>query len=421
MLKNKKFLVSVLMVVFTLALAACGGGNNSSKDGASNNDGGADKITILQSKVEITEGLEELANIYEEETGVEVEIWGATDGDFFQHLQMRLNSNQGPSIYSVSTEPELEKIKSYVHDLSDEAFIKDIAPGMELESDGKIYGVPYGVEGIGIVYNKEMVSPEDIADLESFTETMKKFNEEGINGMGIVGDGVWFLIGHMSNYPFSLQEDNVKFIEELSDKKVTLTDVAEFQEFAKFLEVIREYADNPLDITYDKQVGDFTSGKSAMMFQGNWVHSMLEDFDFDFEYGMAPLPLMGTEDLVVDVSSSLVVNAEKDEAEIQAAVDFLEWMVTSDVGQEYITDKFNFLPALTNIEVTNLDPLSEVVYEATNAGKTIPWSHKIYPEGLIDNEWRTPIQEFYLYDEITGLELIEKLEEAWHYTVDKQN
>ena len=60
------------------------------------------KITIFQSKVEISDQLEALAKEYTEETGVEVEIWGTTGDDYFQQLQIRLNSDQGPSIFSFS-------------------------------------------------------------------------------------------------------------------------------------------------------------------------------------------------------------------------------------------------------------------------------------------------------------------------------
>ena len=96
-----------------------------------------------------------------------------------------MNSDQGPSIFSLQHVKEAEKLKSYVYDLSDEEYVKNIAPNMELKVDDKIVGVPYGVEGFGLVYNKDLVKPEDVNDYESFVSTLEKFKAEGINGFGL--------------------------------------------------------------------------------------------------------------------------------------------------------------------------------------------------------------------------------------------
>ena len=104
-----------------LILGACSG----SDEGATGNEKSGDngkasdqKITIFQSKVEISDQLEALAKEYTTETGVEVEVWGTTGDDYFEQLQIRLNSDQGPSIFSLQNVTEAEKMKSYVSDLS---------------------------------------------------------------------------------------------------------------------------------------------------------------------------------------------------------------------------------------------------------------------------------------------------------------
>ena len=188
--------------------------------------------------MEISDQLEALAKEYTAETGVEVEVWGTTGDDYFQQLQIRLNSNQGPSIFSLQNVTEAEKLKSYVYDLLLKSYVKHIAPGMELKVDDKIVGVPYGVEGFGIVYNKDLVKPEDVADYESFVSTMEKFNAEGINGFGLAKDA-YFLIGHISNYPFHCKPDHYAFIDKLTNGEVTMADTKEFQEFGEFMEAIK--------------------------------------------------------------------------------------------------------------------------------------------------------------------------------------
>ncbi|MBB6453233.1 raffinose/stachyose/melibiose transport system substrate-binding protein [Salirhabdus euzebyi] len=410
-MKFRKSLLLLLSIAVALVLAACNGGgdDNNNEEGQ---EGDGQKITIFQSKVEISEALEALATEYEEETGVEVEVIGTTGDDYFQQLQIKLNSNQGPSIFSVRHITEAEKLQSYLHDMSGAEFVEHVAPNMALEYDGKIVGVPYGVEGFGLVYNKDLINPEDVATQEGFVETLESFNGTDVAGLSLAQEA-YFLIGHISNYPFSLQEDNYAYVQSLNNGETTMSETAEFQAFGDLMEDIRANIPSPLDISYDEQIGDFATGKTAMIHQGNWAYGMFADYDLDFEIGMLPFPLLDNDKLAVGVGSNWAVNGTKDEAEVQAATDFLNWMHTSETGQRYIVEEFGFVPAFTNIAAENLDPLSQAVLDATNAGQTIPWSHNYYPANLVVNDFTPAAQNFFLTEDVTGEEFIESLDAAW--------
>ena len=123
--------------------SAEGEGGETSDDGAGSSEGGsANKIIVFQSKVEITDQLEALAEDYQEETGVEVEVWGTTGDDYFQQLKNRLANNQGPTVFSLAPGTESEQMKSYLEDLSDLSFVGQLAEGMANEMDGKVMGIP---------------------------------------------------------------------------------------------------------------------------------------------------------------------------------------------------------------------------------------------------------------------------------------
>ncbi|MGO1058501.1 sugar ABC transporter substrate-binding protein [Planococcus sp. FY231025] len=413
MVFNKKFMTGVAFAAMMTGLAACSGGEETATEGE---EGGAEKITIFQTKVEISDQLEAAAETYTEETGVDVEVIGTTGDDYLQQLQIRLNNGTGPSIMSLQNSTVAESLKSYVYDLSDEEFVSNIAPNMALTLDDKIVGIPYGVEGFGLVYNKDMVKPEDIKDLESFTSTLEKFKAEDINGLGLSSED-YFLIGHISNYPFSLQEDPEAFMDKLTNGETTMAETEEFQRFGEFMEVIRANTPSPLGGSYDQQVGDFAAGKTAMIHQGNWASGLLKDFEVDFEVGMAPFPLEGNDKLAVGVGSNWAVNAEKEPEEIEAAVDFLEWLHTSETGQKIIVEEFGFIPAMTNIEANDLDPLSKAVFEASNSGETIPWSHNYYPANMVPNDFAPAAEEFFANEDMTGEEFISNLDAAWQNAV----
>jgi len=395
-------LLSIIVLMSSVFLAGCGG---KAKSG--------DKIVIFQSKVEITDQLKALAKEYKEEKGVEVEIWETPGDGYFSQLRTKLSSNQGPTIFNVQSGSESDMLKSYLSDLGKGAFVKNIAPGMALMVDDKVFGVPYGVEGFCMVYNKSLVKQEDVNNYDSFSSALKKFKADGINGFGLSKEG-YFLIGHILNTPFAIMEDPIAFIEKLNAGEAKMAETAEFKEFAKFMEVIRAEASNPLEFSYDKEVGDFATGKSAMIHQGNWSYGMFADYgDLGFEMSMLPFPLMGNSKIAVGVPSYWAVNSQADKAEIDAAIDFLDWLTTSETGKKYIVEDFGFIPAMTNIEAGNLDPLSLAVLEASNKGQSIPWTFNYWPAGIVDADLAPATEAFFITPDMTGQEFLEALDAAW--------
>ncbi|SDJ57571.1 sugar ABC transporter substrate-binding protein [Salimicrobium halophilum] len=408
---GKKALFSLVFISLIMVLAACGGdsGGESSGDGEGGN---GEKITIFQSKVEISDALEELAATYTEETGVEVEIVGTTGDDYFSQLQIKLNSEQGPSIFTLGNEREAQRLESYVHDMSDLEYTQNIAPNMGLMNGEELVGIPYGIEGFGLVYNKDLVNEEDITDYESFVSEMERLKGEDVNPISLSQEA-FFLIGHPSNYPFALQDDYRTYIDNLSAGDTSMTETEEFQKFGEFMGAIKEHGVNPMDVNYDEQMGAFANGETAMVHQGNWSYGILQDYEVDFEVGMMPFPLMGNDKLAVGVGGNWAVNGTKSEEEIAAANDFLEWMHTSETGKQYVVEEFGFLPAMTNIDAGEVDPLSQDVLEASNSGETIPWAINYFPAGVIQNDFTPAAQEFFLNEDATGEDLIEGLDSAW--------
>lgn len=420
MKKTKKAFGFLAMMVLIASLVACGGKTNSNTansgtdTNSSNTSGGTEKqakISLFQSKVEIAEALEELANKYKEETGNEVEVWGSAGDAYITQLQAKLAAKEGPTIFSIATGAEAEKFKSYYYDMSNESYVKNIAPNMALEVDGKVVGVPIGVEGFGLVYNKSLVDPKDVTDLASFTSKMESLKAEGINGLSLSQEA-YFLIGHILNTPFALQADPIDFINKLNNGEVKMADTKEFQEFAKFMEVIRQNSVNPMEVTYDTQMGDFATGKTAMVHQGNWSYGMLADYG-DLDIGMMALPIAGNNKLSVDIPGGWVINNGAKPEEIKAANAFLDWLYNSETGKDTIVNKFKFIPAMTNIEADGLDPLSQAVFEATKSGNTISWAMNYFPQGIIVNDLTPVTSEFFLDNGMTGEQYLKNLDDAW--------
>lgn len=419
----RKFVTCITAAALSAALLLTGcGGTAASKSTATetgstsgstagSTTASANKIVVFQSKVEIIDQLEAAGQAYQDETGVEVEVRGTTGDDYFQQLKGDLANNQGPTIMSLGPGSEVSQVANYLADLSDISFAGDIAEGMASMVDGKLVGIPYTVEGFGIVYNKNLIPDGTVKDYDTFVKMMQDQKANGINGFGLSQES-YFLIGHILNHPFAIMPNMEEFMEKLNKGEVKMADTPEFQEFAKFYAAVREYSYNPLEVNYDKQTGDFATGKTASIHQGNWVYSMFADYEMDFEMGLMPFPIAGNDKLAVSVPTVWAVNGQASPEEIQAGKDFLTWLYTSETGKRFVTEEFGFIPVVEGMTSENLDPLSAEVARYVAEGKTIPWATNLYPAGIVDVHL-VPVAEKFFTTNMTEEEFLAELDAAW--------
>jgi raffinose/stachyose/melibiose transport system substrate-binding protein len=371
------------------------------------------KITLYQRKAELNDRFEELAEIYEKETGVKVEVLGASSDNYITSIQGKLTSKQELTIFTIRTGVETEQLKAYLADLSKEPYLSSINTGMELKVDGKVVGIPYGIEGYGFMYNKNLLKAGDIKDFEGFEKTLKALKNAGKDPFELSDKG-FMLIGHILNIPFALQSDPLAFIARLNKGEVKMANTREFQDWVRYMVLIREYCGNPLEITYDQQVANFATGKTAMINQGNWTWPMFEDYKIDFEIGIAPMPVSGNEKISIGVPNYFAVNSQAPAEEIEAGKDFIEWLFTSDIGKEYIVNKLYLVPAMKDIDVGgNLDPLSKIVLEESRKGSALLWTYNYWPNNIVNNFLVPAAQDFFLNKSITGQQFLENLDKAW--------
>jgi raffinose/stachyose/melibiose transport system substrate-binding protein len=372
---------------------------------------GKNKFIIFQSKVEITTQLEAAARAYQAETGVAVEVWSTTGDDYFHQLRTRIASGEGPTLFSMVPGAEAGEIGKYLEDMGDLPFAGNIAESLVEKQNGKIVGIPYTMEGFGVVYNKSLVDPAQVRDYTSFVGLLSQAKAAGINGFGLSQES-YFLIGHILNTPFAVMQDMEAYMEKLARGAVKMAETPEFQEFARFYTAIRDYSYNPLEVNYDKECGDFATGKTAAIHQGNWCYSMFTDYTLDFEMGLMPFPLLGNDKLAVSVPAIWGINSQVPEAQKKLAKEFLTWLYTSPEGTRYLTEEFGFIPVVKGVTSNTLDPLSAEVSRYAMEGKTIPWATNLYPAGLVDVHLVPVAQRFFTSNMSEG-EFLTALDEAW--------
>ncbi|MDE5910425.1 MAG: extracellular solute-binding protein [Lachnospiraceae bacterium] len=401
-MKIGKIVSLFLTAVLGTSMLLSGCGSKGGSDASNSEDGKATgKITIFQQKTEIYDQLKEMAAAYEEETGVEVEVWQISGDDYYQNLKTYMSSESGPTVFSLSSSTEIAEMSDYLEDIGDLGFLDKINDDLIAKSSGKTIGIPMTAEGFGLVYNKDLVSADTISSTDALVSLIQEAGTNNMTGLGLSQEA-YFLIGQILNTPFALQEDPVSFCQDVYSGKVNIADVEEFKELGKVFEAIKESQKNPMEVSYDQNCGDFATGKAQMIHQGNWCYSLFSSYEVDFDMGMAPLPIAGNKSIAVGVPSVWCVNIDASDNDKQLAKDFLNWLYTSETGTDYLTNKFGFIPVVDGMVSENLDPLSSAVSDAIAEGDIIPWTfNEEWPAGIITTYLVQNAQEYFSSDMTT--------------------
>jgi raffinose/stachyose/melibiose transport system substrate-binding protein len=338
-------------------------------------------------------------------------VWSTTGDDYFLQLRNRLANNQGPDLFNLRSDSEIGQMAHYLADIGDLSTVQKIPADLLGKSGGKVIGIPYTVEAFGLVYNKSLINASAITGLDSFAAMLREQKAKGINGVGLSQEA-YFLIGHIMNTPFAIQQDPAGFIEKLNSGQVKMIDTPAFKEFAGFMAAIRDYSYNPLEVNYDRECGDFATGKTAAIHQGNWAYPMFTDYNLNFEMAFMPLPLAGNDRLAVGVPSWWCVNSQVSDARKKLAGDFVEWLYNSDTGKKYLYDEFKFIPVVQGASASSLDPLSADVSRFVLADKIIPWAFNFWPAGIIEVHLAPVAQQFFA-SKMSADEFLAALDNAW--------
>lgn len=398
----KRITITLLVALLSISLFAAGSQEKEK----------AVKIIIFQSKVEITDSLEKAIGDFKAETGINVELWETTGDDYRAQLRLKLAGDEVPTLFSVSKGSEAEMFKAYLADISSGTVQKYIAEPMALKIDGKSVGVPYSVEGFGLVVNDSLMKDSDMASQDAFFTAIKNLSGKVANPLGLSQES-YFLIGHILNTPFAIMENPEEFRSEYEKGGMKLADQKEFKAFAQLMELIRAYCINPMEINYDRSCGDFATGRTAMIHQGNWCYGMFKDYSVPFNMSIKGVPLLGNQKISVSVPYYWVVNSQVSAEQQEAAIRFLDWLYTSDKGMDYIVNQFGFVPATSNIPTDSLDPLSADVAKAAGSGNTLPWTFNDWPMNIIDTDFAPITQEFFTTPSMSGIDLVNRLDAAY--------
>ena len=383
-------------------------------------------ITIFNSKMEIQSQLEEMAAKYSEEKGVDVEVYYSSD-TVAAHMSTRYASNEPYTIAMVDAKDIYSLAPEHGVDLSDEDWVNDTTQAIAI--DGVVYGFPVCVEARGVIYNKtaiedtlgEEFNPEDYATYDAFAELLEALKEAGMESPTGVMKEDWSLGAHYLQQVYEMRDDVEGFIAALHAGEADLANDERWNSLMDTFDLLKEnnYAkDSAISAVREDTEMFLADGDIAFMFGGNWDWSVLNEFDPAGEMGMMPVPQNddnyngklvggGSKYFFIDNSD------QTSEEEVQAAKDFLNWLVYDEEGQDFLVNTCALVPAFSNIELPVSDPLGVSVKAFTDAGNLVP-DYRYAP----DDHYAKNGASFqkYLADEIDRDELAAEIEAYWQAT-----
>ena len=436
----KRIFSLILCMVLMMGLTACGCARQNKPL----------TVRYLNFKPEVAEHYEALAAIYERQTGVKVIVQTAANNTYEQTLATKMAGDEAPTLFQINGPRGYAAWKDYCADLRDTELYKHLTDQSLAIKDGdKVVGIPYVVEGYGIIYNKALTDkyftlPDRAADVDSMddvdsfeelkavVEDMQKRKADlGIDGVfastSMKAGEDWRWQTHLLNIPLYYEWEEGKI--DLHDDKA-LAEV-QFTHGDKFRGIYDLYLNN--SVTDRKLVGsktvsdsmaEFALEKCVMVQNGNWAWSQIKDVSGNKvkAENLRYLPIyIGTEDeeeqgLAIGTENYYAINSQASEAEQKAAADFIWWLYSSEEGKKQVTDKLGFIAPFDTFSEgeTPDDPLArEVVrWMAKEDVSVIPWHFTLFPSARFKEDFGSSLLK-YAQGNKSWEDVVRDMREGW--------
>ncbi len=425
----KKIIACLTAAVLLFTVSACGKKNETDMNSAK-----ADNtVYFLNFKPEIADIYKEIAQKYEAEKGVKVKIVTAASNTYETTLKSEIAKSDAPTIFQINGPVGYQSWAKYCKDLSDTKLYdylsdKDLA----IKNSGGVFGIPYVVEGYGIIYNNAImekyfalkdkaVSISKAEEITSFkllkevVEDMTKHKQElGIDGVfastSMSGGEQWRWTTHLLNMPIYYE------MKDISDESAISTaynaKTIDFKYADNFRNVFDLYINNSTTEkgllsgkSVEDSMSEFALGKAAMVQNGNWAWEQISKVKGntvkadDIKYLPIYIGIDGEEKqgLCIGTENYLAINKNVSEQKQKASVEFLEWLFSSETGKDYAVNKLNFISPFNTFKENERpdDPLAREVIKWMEKDKTtVEWVFNSFPSQEFKDDFGNALLEY---------------------------
>ncbi|WP_284640756.1 ABC transporter substrate-binding protein [Paenibacillus silviterrae] len=395
-MKRKLAFIALALSLAVTAAACSGKDGGSAPSSAAESSSGAKevKITLLNSKGEIQQPLEEAAKTFKQDhPGISVEILTTGTGTSPFERASTLYASGNPPTITMLDPSDVTKFKDRILDLSKEKWVADSIDNSLTKAEDKVLDFPFAVEGFAFIYNKQVLDkavggsfdPATVRTTAELEELFKKIEASGKSAIHI-SPMDWSLGAHYLNFLYADQSKDYagveKFITELRSGNAKLASNPVFNGLIDTFDLMMKYNKekaSPLTPTYENGAEALAKGEVGLWFMGNWAWPNIKGSDTaGGKYGFFPVPVSnkaddyGNTQIATAVTKRLVVDKERSTPDQQsAAKKFLEWLVYEKNGQDFLVNKANIIPAFKSIALEPQDPLAKSIKDYMGKGKMV--------------------------------------------------
>ena len=337
---------------------------------------------FLNSKAEVVDQLQQLADDYTAETGVQVDVQTASSGSYESTLTSELAKSEAPTMFTIAGYDEFAKYQQYLEPLQDTevyGLLNDEGKSNSHKVGDDSYTLPYAAEWYGIIYNKKIIkdycskdyavigSDADITDyatLKKVAEDIQKHKDD----LGIQAAFATPGLDSSDSYRFAAHMTRMPLFYEYRDLNTTFTTDLKGTYLSNYKDLFDlELSNSPSEKsmvsskTYDDVTSEFALGDVAFYPNGVWAYTQIKDNNVaDEDLGMLPywMGIDGEEDYgpagVYD--ASWAVNKNASEKDKQATLDFIKWMVSNDDAKKILAKDMGFSVPFTTFEDESFQP-----------------------------------------------------------------
>ncbi len=432
----KKSRIGIGVLVLLLIVTAVGCGKSQKEKGS---------VYYLNFKPEVADVWEEIAETYTAETGVEVRVITAASGTYEQVLQSEIAKREAPTLFQINGPIGYETWEKFCLDLKDtDLYNHMLDKELAVKKDGGVYGIPYVVEGYGIIYNDgimkkyfalpdKAVSISSAEEINSF-ELLKAVAEDMMvhkKQLGIEGTFASTSLSAGEDWRWQTHLMNLPIYYEFADKDVTDLDEIDFTYSDNFKNIFELYTNNSTidkaelgTKTVNDSMEEFALGKCAMVQNGNWAWSQVNSIDGNVvaESDIKFLPIYCGVDgeekqgLCIGTENYFSVSSWASKEDQKATIDFMEWLFTSDKGKDYVTNKLGFIAPFDTFDDDEkpTDPLAQQVIAAMadESHELVPWNFNAFPGQSFKDQFGRSLLN-YLKEEITWNDVVNGVKQQW--------
>ncbi len=387
------------------------------------------ELYYLNFKPEVSEIYTKIAEEYKAETGVTLKVVTAASGTYEQTLKSEVAKTDAPVLFQINGPVGYAAWKDYTADLKDTELYKHLTDKSMAVTDGDgVYGIPYVVEGYGIIYNDAIMNKyfalpgakaTSMADVNNFAK-LKEVVEDMTaqkDALGIKGVFSSTSLKPGEDWRWQTHLANVPVFYEWRDNKVSLASDAtkeiKFQYGDNFKNIFDLYINNsvtPSTLLGSKSVDDsmaeFALGQSAMVQNGNWAWGQISGVDGntvkpeDVKFLPIYTGMPGEEKQSINVGTEnfFAINKQASPEKQKLAADFIYWLYSSEKGKAFVTNDLKFIAPFDTFADNEkpTDPLAKEVlrYTSNTDLYNVSWNFVKFPNQTFKNNFGAALLQY---------------------------